>query len=105
MHIVYLEVIQGSTVREWGSTIGKGRMPANDSLMRKQLGLNPVGGPLRDYGTHLRIVLLRGREVEVLIYQLLPLVHYVYSGDINFLLLLVKPSLPFQSSSCRQIIT
>lgn len=63
MHIVYLEVIQGSTVREWGSTIGKGRMPANDSLMRKQLGLNPVGGPLRDYGTHLRIVLLGGEEV------------------------------------------
>ena len=56
-------------------------------------------------GTHLRLVLLRGREVEVLIYQLLSLLHYVYSGDINFLLLLVKPSLPFQSSSCRQIIT
>ena len=38
-------------------------MPTNDSLMRKQLGLNPVGGPLRDYGTHLRIVLLGGEEV------------------------------------------
>lgn len=35
--VVYLEVIQGNTVRECGSATEKGEMPTNGSLMRGSL--------------------------------------------------------------------